>query len=81
MHGTDLSKKAKAVLKDYVSGNLTASGAAYVLWHDQLTPVPDPSASEVIVWSRECGFGIPIPPESEVVEQVKRAMEMLNRSR
>jgi hypothetical protein len=79
MHGTDLSVEAKSVLADYIHGNLTASAAAWILWHERLTPVPDPSASEVIVWSKQCGFGIPQPSEKEVQEQVKRCLENLGR--
>lgn len=79
MDGRDLSAEAKSVLADYVAGNLTASGAAWLLWDRKLTPVPDTSASEVIVWAKECGFGIPIPPEQEVQEQVRKVLALTER--
>ena len=74
--GRELSEEARAVLADYVGGKFTASGAAYVLWDQKLVPGVSPSASEVIVWSKQCGLGIPIPPEHEVQEQVRRALDL-----
>ena len=64
--GRNLSAEAKSVLADYVGGKLTASGATWVMWDQKLVPGISPSASEVIIWSKECGLGIPIPDENEV---------------
>lgn len=79
MHGHELSDDAKKIVHGYAMGKFTASGAAWELWNRKLTPLDDPRAGDVIVWAKECGYGIPIPPDDEVEEQVRKALDMIQR--
>jgi hypothetical protein len=79
MNGRTLSDQAKRILIDYVKGEYTAAGAAWILWKNKIAPIADPRAADVIKWSKDCGFGIPNPPENEVNEQAKKANAYLNK--
>ncbi len=47
------------ILKAYSRGELSAANAAYDIQQRKLPGLDDPSASEVILWSKMAGFGIP----------------------
>lgn len=77
MNAHDLSDESKAIIANYVAGKDTDAGAAWELWHNKLTQFDDPRAGDVIVWAKELGLGIPNPPESEVEEQVQKALKII----
>jgi hypothetical protein len=58
-------KKFYPVLKKYSEGNISASSAADEIYEMKIPGYEDPSASEVILWAKMAGFGIPSPSEEE----------------
>jgi len=63
----------KAKLKAYARGQITAENAAWEIQQLNINGFLNPSVSEVIIWSRNAGYGIPNPPDSEVAAQVEKA--------
>ena len=58
-------EKSTAILQAYAAGDIAAADAAYELQALRLPGFENPSASEIIVWSKEAGFGIPTPTRAE----------------
>jgi hypothetical protein len=54
-----------AVLRRYSAGHVSASNAAYEIQQLHLHGLDDPSASEVILWTREAGLDLPGPTMEE----------------
>lgn len=59
-----------AILQAYAAGDLSAADAAYDLHALALPGLESPSASEIILWSREAGYGIPTPDDETVRAEV-----------
>jgi hypothetical protein len=62
------------ILKKYSEGDMSAADAAYDIQALRIPGFENPSASEVIIWSKDAGFGIPTPSDEEVQEQVARIL-------
>jgi hypothetical protein len=65
------------VLKKYSEGNISAYNAACEIQEMNIPGFNDPSASEVVLWARMAGFGIPTPTEEEARAE---AAEILNKT-
>jgi hypothetical protein len=63
----------KLLLKAYSEGQITAENAAWEIQRLNINGYLNPSVSEVILWSRNAGYGIPNPPDAEVAAQVEKA--------
>ncbi len=79
MHGTELSEEAKAEVKKYAAGEQSAEAAGYLLREAGMTlpGEPDPRAGDVIVWSKQLGYGLPTIHSDEVEAEVEAAMRFL----
>ncbi len=55
------------ILKAYSQGQVSAANAAFDIQARGIPGLEDPSASEVILWSKMAGFGIP-DLESDAVD-------------
>jgi hypothetical protein len=53
------------VLERYAAGQVSAYDAACEIQDLKIPGYHDPSASEVVLWARMAGFGIPTPTEEE----------------
>ncbi len=71
-------KKFYPVLKKYSDGDISASNAAYEIYEMKIPGYEDPSASEVILWAKMAGYGIPTPSEEEAKAQAAEILK--NRS-
>jgi len=58
------------ILREYAAGNISALNAAYEIQQRNLPGREFPSPSEVILWSREAGLGIPVPSDEDVEREV-----------
>ncbi|MDI1227175.1 MAG: hypothetical protein PSY14_05790 [bacterium] len=58
-------KKFYPILKQYSEGSISATNAAYEIQQMKIAGFEDPSASEVIIWAKMAGYGIPSPSEDE----------------
>ena len=65
------------VLKKYSEGRISAYDAACEIQDLGIPGFDDPSASEVVLWAKMTGFGIPTPTRDEAE---KEAAEILRRS-
>ncbi len=74
-YGVDINipDVVRAQLKVYSLGQITAENAAWEIQRMNIDGFPNPSVSEVIIWSRNAGYGIPNPPDEEVAAQVEKA--------
>ena len=69
----DVPELIKTLLKSYSHGDITAENAAWEIQQLNIDGFLNPSVSEVIVWSRQEGYGIPTPSDKEVADQVEKA--------
>lgn len=76
-----IPKKIKPLLKEYSLGHLTAERVAWEIQQLKVKGVENPSVSEVILWSRQLGYGVPDPSDELVAAEVARAMELFNGNR
>jgi hypothetical protein len=53
------------VLRRYAAGRVSAYDAACDIQDLRIPGYEDPSASEVVLWARQTGIGIPAPTEEE----------------
>jgi len=53
------------ILKKYSEGRISAYDAACEIQDMGLPGFDDPSASEVVLWAKMVGYGIPTPTEEE----------------
>lgn len=58
-------KKFYPVLKKYADGDISASAAADEIYDMKLPGYEDPSAGDVVAWSRLAGYGVPSPDEED----------------
>jgi hypothetical protein len=74
-YGVDINipDVVRAQLKAYSQRHITAENAAWEIQQMNVDGFLNPSVSEVIVWSRNAGYGIPNPPDEEVAAQVEKA--------
>ena len=66
------------VLKRYSEGDLSAANAAFEIQAMNIPGCDDPSASEVILWTRMAGFNLPAPSREEAereADELRRARE------
>lgn len=79
MHGTDLSEEAKAEIKKYATGEQSAEATGYRLREAGMTmpDEPNPRAGDVIMWSKQLGYGLPTISDEKVEVEVEAAMRFL----
>jgi len=65
------------ILKKYSQGRISAYDAACEIQDMNIPGFEDPGASEVIVWAKMAGYGIPAPTREEAQQQ---ADEILKKS-
>ena len=65
------------ILKKYSEGRISAYDAACEIQDLGIPGFQDPSASEVVLWAKMTGFGIPTP---SLEDAEKEAAEILRRS-
>lgn len=63
------------ILKKYAQGQISAMTAADEIQELRLPGYEDPSASEVILWSKIAGFGIPAPTREEAEKEARKLLE------
>ena len=76
-YGVDINipDVVRTLLKAYSQGQITAENAAWEIQQLKIDGFLNPSVSEVIIWSRNAGYGIPNPPDAEVAAQVAAAKQ------
>lgn len=57
------------ILEKYALGRISAYDAACEIQEMGLPGYDDPSASEVVLWAKMTGYGIPTPTEAEAREE------------
>ncbi len=62
------------VLERYSRGLVSAYDAACEIQDLKIPGFEDPSASEVVLWAKMTGFGIPTPPEEEARAEAARIL-------
>lgn len=68
-----------AILLRYSAGDLSAYNAACEIQELGLPGFDDPSASEVIIWTRDAGLNLPSPTEAEARAEAQRIIDRLDR--
>lgn len=63
-----------SILKRYSQGRISASRAADEIQELNIPGYNDPSASEVILWSKMVGYGIPTPSKEEAEEEARKIL-------
>lgn len=66
------------ILKRYADGQVSAYDAACEIQDLGIPGYHDPSASEVVHWSKMTGFGIPAPTEEEAQQEAAEILARLN---
>jgi hypothetical protein len=66
------------ILRRYAAGQVSAYDAACEIQDLTLPGYHDPSASEVVLWAKMAGFGIPTPTEEEAHQEAAEILERLN---
>lgn len=69
------------ILRRYAAGEVSAYDAACDIQALGLPGYHDPSAGDVVVWSRAAGFGIPAPSEEEAHAEARMIIDRLRRDR
>lgn len=64
------------ILARYAKGEVSAYNAACEIQDLGLPGYHDPSASEVVLWARQTGYGIPSPSEEEARAEADRILGM-----
>ena len=72
-------KKFFHILKQYAAGEISAMNAADNIQQLGLPGYEDPSASEVVLWSKAAGFGIPCPSEAEAQAEANAVLARLKK--
>lgn len=67
------------ILRRYAAGEVSAYNAACEIQDLGLPEYPDPSAGDVVVWSRAAGFGIPTPSEEEAQAEAQFILKRLRK--
>lgn len=65
------------ILRRYAAGAVSAYDAACEIQELGLPGYPDPSASEVVLWARSSGIGIPTPSEEEARAEADAILKRL----
>lgn len=68
------------ILERYSRGEVSACDAACEIQDLGIPGFEDPSASEVVLWSRMAGFGIPTPSEEEAHREAEEILRRSGRS-
>ncbi len=66
-----------AILKRYSRGEVSAYDAACDIQDLGLPGYHDPSASEVVLWAKEAGYGIPTPSEADARREAEAILRKL----
>ena len=67
------------ILERYSRGELSAYDAACEIQDLKIPEFHDPSASEVVLWSKMAGYGIPAPSEEEARAEADEILRRLGR--
>ena len=67
------------VLKKYAEGGISAYDAACEIQEMEIPGYHDPSASEVVLWARMAGFGLPTPTEEEARAEAEAILSRYRR--
>lgn len=83
MNAAQLSCQARAEVLRYSKGLQSCEATAYTLWKGGLTlpDEPSPSAGDVVLWSRQLGYGIPHESLEEARVQALKAIEFFKAHR
>ena len=65
-------EQSAVILKAYAAGDIGAADAAFEIQALGLPGFENPSASEIIIWAKAAGFGIPTPTRDEAREEAAR---------
>ena len=76
LNASELNEQARQEILAYSRGEQSAEATGYNLWKRKLTlpGEPNPRAGDVIVWSKQLGYGIP-EPSDEVVQSELKALD------
>ena len=69
------------ILQRYAAGELSAYDAACEIQELGIPGYHDPSASEVVLWSKAAGFGIPTPTEEAAQAEAAAILDKIGRTR
>jgi hypothetical protein len=67
------------ILKGYAAGEVSASNAAYDIQVMGIPGYEDPSASEVVLWSKMVGYGIPTASRESAEADAERIVQKLSK--
>jgi hypothetical protein len=67
------------ILRRYAAGEVSAYNAACEIQDLGLPGYHDPSAGDVVVWSKSVGFGIPAPSEEEARAEAQVILDRLQK--
>lgn len=68
-------KRLHPLLKQYAVGDISAADAAYDIQQLKIPGYENPSASEVVLWSKAAGFGIPTPSAEEAKAEAEAILK------
>jgi hypothetical protein len=68
------------ILKKYSEGRISAYDAACEIQDMDLPGFDDPSASEVVLWAKMAGYGIPAPTEEEARREAEEILRRISGS-
>lgn len=68
------------LLKKYSEGGISAMDAAYEIQQLKIPGFEDPSASEVILWAKMAGYGIPSPSKEEAEAEAAEIIKKIGKS-
>jgi len=68
------------ILERYSRGEVSAYDAACEIQDLGIPGFEDPSASEVVLWSRMTGYGIPTPSEEEARREAEEILRRMRRA-
>lgn len=80
-HETVPDERILPILRRYAAGEIPAYDAACEIQDLGLPGYHEPSAGDIVVWSRIAGFGIPTPSGEEAQAEARAILDRLRRQR
>ena len=68
------------ILKRYSEGKISAYNAACEIQDMNIPGFHDPSASEVVIWAKMAGYGIPTPSREAAEKEANEILKKLSDS-